>query len=174
LNEAEMGAKITELEGRIAKLPDWKKKYEDEHDKLEAEHTQVEAIRGYLQQAQHGLQWLFGNDIPNLIPSPDARTMNLQEQQTVVNISHEEKPVNLTTNTVVGKILYVALTELKDGFTSEELMAHLAEHGWPIGPNTISPTVGGMVKNGSLVRLPDTKPPKFRTPMLVKFNVTEV
>jgi len=159
LNMEQAEAKIKELEDRIAALPGWKKKYESEHSKVEAIRT--------------AFMTLF--DSPLLLPQYTAKQsdVNLQEQQTIVHIAHEEKPVVMTTSTNVGKILFVALTELKDGFTSVELMARLAEHGWNVGPNTISPTVGGMVKDGYLVRLPDIKPTRYRTPLKVKFDVTE-
>lgn len=155
MNVNEMEAKIKELEGRIADLPDWKKKYEAEHAQIVDIRSAIATFLGY----------------PLVKEQYDKPQIGLEHQQTVVTITHEEKPVAMTTSTVVGKVLFIALTELKEGFTSVELMAHLAEHGWNIIPNTISPTVGKMVRDGTLVRIDDSKPTRFRTPIKVVFNV---
>jgi len=72
----------------------------------------------------------------------------------------------------MGKVLFSALTELSnEGFSEAELSDTLKEHGWNIPHNTLAPTLGGLVRDGYLVKLEGIKPAKYRLPKKVKLNV---
>lgn len=99
-------------------------------------------------------------------------TLNLEHRELVVNLAHEEKELNMTTGTVVGKVLFCAVTELsKDGFSEADLSEILKEHGWNVPHNTLAPTLGGLARDGTLLRLEGMKPARYRLPQKVKLNV---
>jgi len=98
--------------------------------------------------------------------------LTLEHKELVVNLAHGEKEINLTTGTVIGKVLYCALTELdKEGFSQVELSDALKDHGWNIPQTTLAPTLGRLVKDGNLVRVEGSKPMEYRLPGKVKLNV---
>lgn len=101
-------------------------------------------------------------------------TLNLNHKELVVNLAHEEKELNLTTATVMGKVLFSALTALsKEGFSEAELSQTLKEHGWNVPHNTLAPTLGGLVRDGYLLKVEGARPAKYRLPQKVKLNVKE-
>lgn len=178
----EVKAKLTELGNRVASLKDWKQKYAEDKRKwdeekekllqqlstLEAKATGVQKLSELLREALR----LLGLDTLTASAQPVKETLNLGHKELVVNLAHEERDVSMTTETVVGKILFCGLTELsKEGFGEAELSEILKEHGWNIGHTTLAPTLGGMVRDGYLVRIEGTRPAKYRLPQKVKLNV---
>ena len=172
---SEVSEKLAALETRVADLKDWKRKYEDDKRKWDED-------RAALQKRSNGLKALREALMDLLLPLPhlaarDAdqvsqETLNLNHKELVVNVSHEEKELNLTTGTVMGKVLFCALTELpREGFNETELSESLKERGWNVPHNTLAPTLGGLVRDGNLVRV-EARPMKYRLPAKVRINVT--
>ena len=170
---SEISDKLAELESRIANLKDWKQKYEEDKRKWDEEEEKLQKRAGAMQKLKEDLvQFLELDTIsaPALAQST-KETLNLDHKELVVNLGHEEKVFNLTTATVMGKVLFSALTELaNDGFSEAELSETLKEHGWNIGHSTLAPTLGGLVRDGYLVKLVG-KPARYRLPKKVKLNV---
>jgi hypothetical protein len=99
-------------------------------------------------------------------------TLNLNHKELVVNLTHAEKETNLTTGTVMGKVLFCALTELpKEKFSETELSEALRERGWNVPHNTLAPTLGGLVRDGYLVKIEGLRPTRYRLPLKTKLNV---
>lgn len=169
---SDVKAKLSELENKVASLKDWKQKYEEDKRKWNAE-------KGELQKGLDGVQKFRGALIEFLGLEPAAfgqqltkEVIALGHKELVVNLAHEIKELNMTTGTVMGKVLFCALTELpKEGFSETELSMVLKEHGWNILHNTLAPTLGGLVRDGYLVKLEGIKPAKYRLPAKVKLNV---
>ena len=172
---SEVLEKLAALETRVANLKDWKRRYEDDKRKWDEE-------KAALQKRSNGLKALREALMDLLLPLPhlaaqDANqatqeTLNLNHKELVVNVSHEEKELKLTTGTVMGKVLFCALTELpREGFNETELSESLKERGWNVPHNTLAPTLGGLVRDGNLVRV-EARPMKYRLPARVRMNVT--
>ena len=160
---SEASDRLAALESRVAALKDWKAKYEHETKRTE--------------KLRHALREFIGFDAASeLIGAPvpaTKETMNLTVKDLVVNVSHEDKVKNLTTDTVIGKVLFCGLTDLAklDGFSEAQLSAALAERGWNIGHSTLGPTLGGLVRDGYLIRT-QGKPMRYRMPTKVLLNVS--
>lgn len=169
--------RLTALENRVASLKDWKQKYEEDKRKWDEEKGKLEKGLDGVQKLREALaQFLALDTAPAATPAQSTKeTLNLSHKELIVNLAHEEREVNMTTSTVVGKVLFCALTELKkDGFTEAELSEALKEHGWNHGHSTLAPTLGGLVKEGHLIRLDGKpKPTKYRLPTKLKLNVSE-
>ena len=177
----ELSARLTALENRVAGMKDWKQRYEEAERKWDREKKELQQQAGAGQKLKEVLIELLGDtllvDLDALPASAQSVTerLNLKHKELVVNVTHEEKQTNMTTGTVVGKVLFCALTDLsKDGFGEAELVENLRDHGWNIGHTTLGPTLGGLVRDGYLVRLEGKKPAKYRLPEKVKLNVTKV
>ena len=100
--------------------------------------------------------------------------IHMNHAEVEVAIHHTEKVLKMTTETTVGKVMYIIVTQLNDrAFTTRELSEHLHEQGWNIHNNTLSPTLGGFVKEGKLIRVEKTRPTKFRLPSKAKVKVTK-
>jgi hypothetical protein len=101
-------------------------------------------------------------------------TVNLESKELVANITHEDKVVQLSTDNQQGQIMYVALNDLpREGFTQKEMSQALEEHGWQISDGSLALQLGSnLSKAGLLLRIPHTKPAKYRLPSKVKVNVT--
>lgn len=172
---SEITDKLDELEKRVAGIKDWKQKYEAAKAQWEREIKKlgkmVEASNKLLESLRQ-----FLTLAPDAGPGrPSTQTINLKEKDLVINLTHEEKPVNMTTDTVVGKILFAASSELpKDGFSEGALSESLKERGWNVGHSTLAPTLGGLVKDGYLIRLEGTRPSRYRLPGKQKLNLTPV
>jgi hypothetical protein len=166
-------AKLTELESRVAQIKDWKQKYEEDKRQWDEEKQELQKRADGVLKLREVLIQLMGLDT---VPAPaqsTKETLNLKHKELVVNLAHEEKELNMTTRTVMGKVLFCALTELsKEGFSEAELSEILKEHGWNVLHNTLAPTLGGLVRDGYLVKLEGIKPAKYRLPEKVKLNVS--
>jgi len=176
---SEIEDRVAALESRVASLKDWKQKYEedkrkwDEEDerkskKIEELTTNAEAV----EKLREALIGFLGPGAVFTAKTQPIDILNLEHRELVVNLTHEEKELNLTTGTVIGKVLFCALTELsKDGFSEAELSEALRENGWNVPHNTLAPTLGGLARDGTLVRLEGIKPARYRLPAKVKLNV---
>jgi len=173
-------ARLTELENRVVNIKDWKQKYEEDKRKWDEEgKRKFEEIEGLKKRADTMeklrevlIQFLGPNVVFPASTQPGKETLNLTHKELTVNLTHEEKELKLTTGTVMGKVLFCALTELsKEGFSEAELSEALKEHGWNVPHNTLAPTLGGLARDGTLVRLEGVKPAKYRLPQKVKLNV---
>lgn len=173
---SEITDRLDALEKRVAQLKDWKQKYEQEKKKWTSEKKDLEEL---VAGARKLAEVLWGILAPYFKPAEAAvprqagsLNVNLEENQLTVNVTHQEKDVNMTTATVLGKVLFCALTELpKEGFSEAELAGELKEHGWNIGHSTLAPTLGGCIRDGYLVKADDSRPAKYRLPVKLKMNV---
>ncbi len=170
----EVLAKLTELENRVAGIKDWKQKYEEDKRQWDAEKEELRKGADGVLKLREALRQLLALDTVSAPAQSTKETLNLNHKELVVNLAHEEKELNMTTGTVMGKVLFSALTELpKEGFSEAELSEILKEHAWNVPHNTLAPTMGGLVRDGYLVKLEGAKPAKYRLPSKVKLNVRE-
>ena len=120
-----------------------------------------------------------------LRPGPGARTpedetfhQQVIAQTTQFSIEHSDVQVKivhtdpvlrtLSTKTGLGQIVYVCVNDLEGKpATSQDIIAAMKEYGWQISPNTMSPNLGRLVKEGYLVN----ESGKFRPPGKVKIEV---
>lgn len=170
----EIATRLSELEKRLAGIKDWKRKYEEDKRKWDGEKEDLQKRADGARNLREALRQFIALDA--VVPQVQAgkETLNLNHKELVVNLAHEEKELNMTTGTVMGKVLFSALTELsKEGFSEAELSEALKEHGWNVPHNTLAPTLGGLVRDGYLMKLAGTKPAKYRLPQKVKLNVRE-
>lgn len=173
---SEITDRLDTLEKRVAQLKDWKKKYEQGKIDWEKDKKELNEVAASLRKIGEALWKVIS---PYVTPAQTVSSgqvgslnVNLEETQLTVNVTHQEKDVNMTTATVLGKVLYCALTELpKEGFSEAELAGELKEHGWNIGHSTLAPTLGGCVRDGYLVKADDSRPAKYRLPVKLKMNV---
>jgi uncharacterized protein YPO0396 len=171
----EVLAKLNELESQVNSIKDWKQQYEEDKHKWDEEKQELQKRADGVLKLREVLIQLLGLDAVSApIPVQSSKeTLNLKHKEMVVNLAHEEKELNMTTGTVMGKVLFCALTELsKEGFSEAELSEILKEHGWNVLHNTLAPTLGGLVRDGYLVKLEGIKPAKYRLPEKVKLNVS--
>ena len=167
--------KLTELESRVTQIKDWKQKYEEDKHKWDEEKQELQKRADGVLKLREVLIQLLGLDAVSAPVSVQStkETLNLKHKELAVNLAHEERELNMTTGTVMGKVLFCALTELaKEGFNEAELSETLKEHGWNVLHNTLAPTLGGLVRDGYLVKLEGIKPAKYRLPEKVKLNVS--
>jgi len=155
---------VEEYQLNIAKLKD---ETADLKLRLEKLRTDSEAV----QKIREGLTQLLPS-----VPSTGAeiskeRTMEVTHVEVLTKTIHSEEIEKLTTKTVIGKILYAAQTDLKDKEWSEqEISDAMIEYGWNISHSTLAPTLGGMVRDGLLVRV-EGRPARYRIPTKKKFEV---
>jgi len=169
----EVSAKLTELENRVKNLKDWKQKYEEDKRKWDEEKEGLLKRIGAVEKLREILIQFLGLDTVSAPTQATKEVLSLDHKELVVNLAHEEKELNMTTGTVMGKVLFAALTELsKEGFNEAELSDILKEHGWNVPHNTLAPTLGGLVRDGYLVKLEGIKPAKYRLPKKVKLNIS--
>jgi hypothetical protein len=154
--------RLAGLESRVAALKDWKAKYEHEKKRTEKVRDALREFIGF--DAMTGLTGTPGEGTKEIL--------QMTAKDLVVNVSHEEKVKNLTTDTVIGKVLFCGLTDLAslDGFSEAQLSVALAERGWNIGHSTLGPTLGGLVRDGYLIRT-QGKPMRYRMPTKVLLTV---
>ena len=166
--------KLSALESRVSSIKDWKQKYEEDKRQWDEEKKELQRGATGVQKLREALRRLLALDA---VPAPSQlakETLNLNHKELVVNQAHEEKELNLTTATVMGKVLFSALTALsKEGFSEAELSETLKEHGWNVPHNTLAPTLGGLVRDGYLLKIEGARPAKYRLPQKVKLNVRE-
>ena len=165
--------RLEDLEKRVGDLKNWRKLYEKDSEawgKEKAELLKKVALVDKLKELLGQSFALSGRPMQ----APMAGTVNMEHEETIVNVSHREKEINMTTGTVVGKVLFCALTDLpREGFSEAELSGALKERGWNHGHSTLAPTLGGLARDGALIRIEKTKPTKYRLPQNVKMNVEQ-
>jgi len=162
--------RLKAMEARVAQIKDWKVLYEQDKGKWDEERERLKKEIEVFEKLREFLRgWLKVETLP--VQAGKVK-MNLTHNELTVNLTHEEREVNLTTGTAPGKVLFAALTDLsKEGFTELELSPVLSDHGWNVPHNTLAPTLGGMVRDGYLVRIEGTRPTKYRLPTKLKFNI---
>lgn len=167
--------KLEELEHRVASIKDWKKRCEAAKTQWDRERKELMQSAEVANKLKEFLTQFLALEPAAGLGQPSTTTMNLEERELIVNVTHQEGEVNMTTGTVVGKILFCALTELpKEGFSEGDLAETLKEHGWNIFHNTLAPSLGGLVKDGYLVKLEGTRPSRYRLPGKLKLNLIPV
>jgi hypothetical protein len=98
-----------------------------------------------------------------------VKEVTLESSEIAINVKQTEPThVNLTTNTIAGKIIYCAVNDLEGEFSPIELWGRMIEHGWNINPSTLKLNLGQLVKQGLLVR---TEKGRYRLPSKIKINV---
>jgi len=106
------------------------------------------------------------------IPAGAQKDIDLVHVETTVNISHREEAVSMSTSTVLGKILYIAINDLsREGWSEKDLSEAMKEHGWNVGHSTLAPNLGNLVKQGHLIRIAKTRPTRYKLPSKLKVNV---
>jgi len=138
-----------------SELPEIKDTVASLAQKVEAVNQRLTTQRPEVQQAKD-------------IRMPSRTTLNLEDRELIINLSHREETVNMTTRTVEGKVLLSALELSKEGFSLADLKATLLDRGWNIGDNTLNPTVGSLAKQGLLIRLQEKG--KYRLPTRLKIQ----
>ena len=104
------------------------------------------------------------------VNDPDVK---IEADDIVVQITHREYPRKFSTDTALGKVMYVTCNDLHGGPASEvDISKELTEHGWNMKKNTLAPTLGNLVKNGDLVK-ESGRPSRWRTPKKVKLMFAE-
>lgn len=167
--------RITQLEHEKAKLT----------KSLNNANAVLEKIQDDLELLDE-LRMVFGKLAPTMepkiveIPAGAKTTLDLEHREMVVNVSHRERPVKLTTETQQGQIMYVALHDVPEarsreqGFTEAQISKALKERGWNIPHSSLAPTLGStLAKQGLLIKVPKTRPQKYRLPSKVKINVED-
>src|SRR6266446_2622584 len=114
--------------------------------------------------------------IPSPLPMPKPepmRTIDVDLKNTVFRIHHAgDEEIHLSTVNWEGKVVYTVLNDLSGKPSSfGQIKAALVERAWPVGDNTLSPTLGNLVKKGILVREGSTKDTSYRPPLRAKIMV---
>lgn len=101
------------------------------------------------------------------------KTIDLKHIEDVINLSHSERTIEMDTATQKGQIMYVAVKDfLEKPFTIKEMSEALKERGWNIVKRSLTPTISShLVGDGLLIRVPKTRPTKYRLPKKLKVNV---
>ncbi|MCK4482475.1 hypothetical protein KAU55_04565, partial [Candidatus Bathyarchaeota archaeon] len=104
-----------------------------------------------------------------------SKTVNLEHVEAIFNIKHSEEPVQLTTNIQQGQILYCAIHDLEsEGFTEKEISEALQERGWNIPHSSLAPQLASnLKKQGLLIKLPNTRPTRYRLPSNQRINIID-
>jgi hypothetical protein len=98
-----------------------------------------------------------------------VKEVTLESSEVAINVKQTTPTyVNLTTDTIAGKIIYCAVNDLEGEFSPIELWGRMVERGWNINPNTLKLNLGQLVKQGLLVR---TEKGRYRLPLKIKINV---
>jgi hypothetical protein len=147
---------VEEYQQTIAKL-------KDEKATLETALKQLEPLKAF----KEAFIKAFGDMVrpPGFEPSQ----VDLEHKGLVVNVHHAgDKVVKVSTDSVVGQILYTATTYFKDReFATGELNERLLEHGWNVKPSTLSAKLSLLANEGKLVKTDKG----YRLPSMVRFEV---
>jgi len=112
-----------------------------------------------------------------VLPSDAPRekeTINLAEKELVVNLTHEEKPIEMTTDDVYGRIVLCAIKDLpREGFDEMQMTAAMAERGWRMDRILLALRLTELHKVGRILKISTQKPVKYRLPSRLKINVKE-
>lgn len=175
MNNSELESRITELEKRVANLKNWKSEYETNKSIWEQE--RINLLKTTRKQGSRTsklrdalIEFLGIDENPNpALATKD--TINVNHQELAINVTYKQRTLDLATTTIIGKIVFVASTELnKDGFTENDISKALLEHGWNVGHNTLAPTLGGLIKDGTLMKL-DGRPSRYRLPRKITLHI---
>ena len=167
--------RLEALEEKVARIKDWKQKYEDAKAEWEKERGRLLKSAGAVGRLKEVLsQFLELDSVSAPTNLAKGALLSLNHEELAVRLSHSIREVSMTTKTAAGRVLFCVLTELsKDGFGETEISEAMKEHGWNVGHSTLAPTLGGLVRDGLLVRLAGVKPTKYRLPQKVKINIKE-
>jgi hypothetical protein len=137
------------------------KKQAEEKAKLEEELKKLEPLKAF----GEAFIKAFGAAPLGFEPSQ----VDLEHRQLVVNIQHVgDKVVKVTTDSVVGQILFCAAKYFKEKeFTAKELDERLLEHGWAVKPSTLSTKLSLLTSEGKLIKTEVG----YRLPKYVKVNI---
>jgi hypothetical protein len=146
---------VQQLLGEKNELLERIEKLEKDLSQYKAEHEAVENLRKLL--------------APTLATGLEPSQVDLEHRQLVVNIQHAgDKVVKVTTDSVVGQILFCAAKYFKEKeFTAKELDEKLLEHGWAVKPSTLSTKLSLLTSEGKLIKTEVG----YRLPKYVKVNI---
>jgi hypothetical protein len=101
-------------------------------------------------------------------PGSEPGQLEVEHRGLVVKVHHlGDKVVKVSTDSVVGQILYCAVKYFRDReFTTGELNDKLLEHGWNVKPSTLSAKLSLLVNEGKLVKTDKG----YRLPSMVRFE----
>lgn len=159
-----------------------KGEYPDLKSKEEIRREFEEMMKGFKGDVSKEIDLKIDSKLKNLgqptIPVGSTNqklTLNLEHREVIVNISHTEKPVDINTDTIVGKIVFAAVKHVggEKEFGEEEISTFMKEYGWNIGHNTLAPSLANAVDQGYLIRNYKPRPNTFRLPKLLKINLIE-
>jgi len=104
-----------------------------------------------------------------VLSTPGKIQLNLEKVDMDVTVKHETKEVNMTTDTLEGKVMFIVVTHFADkSFAEGELQPFIANYGWQIPHNSLAPLMGATLqKKGLLVKSEG----KYKLPTFVKVNV---
>jgi hypothetical protein len=141
------------------------KKQAEEKVKLEEELKKLEPLKAFAEALTKFLAECSNVRVAGFEPAQ----VDLEHRQLVVNVHHAgDKTVKVSTDSVVGQILYCAVKYFKDReFATGELNEKLLEHGWNIKPSTLSAKLSLLTNEGKLVKTDKG----YRLPGMVRFEV---
>lgn len=113
--------------------------------------------------------------VPSGPSEPLKTTVDLEHTEMVVNVTHKQQLVKLTTEIQQGQIMYVAINDLpKEGFTEKDISEALKEHGWNIPHTSLAPQLSSnLAKQGLLIKIQGTRPQRYRLPTKLKIKVSQ-
>jgi hypothetical protein len=102
-------------------------------------------------------------------PGSEPGQLEVEHKGLVVKVYHAgDKVVKVSTDSVVGQILYCAVKYFRDReFATGELNEKLLEHGWNVKPSTLSAKLSLLVNEGKLIKTDKG----YRLPSIVHFLV---
>jgi len=110
---------------------------------------------------------------PSETPS-EAETVELQERELVFNVSHAEKPIEMTTDDVFGRIMLCAIKDLpREGFDEMQMQGAMRERGWRMERIVLALNIGKCVKAGYLLKEGPKQPYRYRLPSKITVNIKE-
>jgi hypothetical protein len=141
------------------------KRQAEEKVKLEEELKKLEPLKAFGEALTKFLTECSNVRVAGFEPSQ----VDLEHKQLVVNVHHAgEKVVKVSTDSVVGQILYCAVKYFKDReFATGELNERLLEHGWNVKPSTLSAKLSLLTNEGKLVKTDKG----YRLPSMVRYEV---
>jgi len=108
-------------------------------------------------------------------PAMPVKPLDLVHEEMIVRITHAEKPVQMTTGNVLGKVMYAAIERGKEGklFAEGDLFDECRDHGWNVPHGTIGATLMHLIRDGRIVKLEKARPQMYRLPLKLKIEVEE-
>ena len=101
-----------------------------------------------------------------------GQNIGLEKQDTVITVSHKSDLVNMTTEKLEGKVMYVIVTHFAEKeFKEEDLVPFLENYGWQIQHSSLAPILGSTLPKKGLVR--KCGKGTYKLPDYVKVNVTK-